>query len=143
MQKRFNSLLTAAIICAATTGLTAVTQAADLTGTWTFEQAGRQGGDAIKITLKLKAEGDKLTGTLTRPPRRDGGQSVEMEVKAGKVKGNEISFETSVERGGNTVTTKYAGKQSEDGNTIVGKVESTGRGGQLQSRDWKATRVKT
>ena len=41
--------------------------AADVNGKWVFEQAGRQGGNPVKVTLNLKAEGSKLSGTLSRP----------------------------------------------------------------------------
>ena len=87
--------------------------------------------------MKLKLEGEKVTGAVTRPGRQ-GGEPVTTEIKEAKLKGDEISFITSVERGGNTFTTKYAGKIS--GDAIKGKIEAPGRDGQTNSRDWEAKR---
>ena len=136
MQRRFSALLTAAIIGLATFGLTTAARAADVTGTWKWSQPGRQGGDPIQITLKLKADGEKVTGTLTRPGRD--GNTTDIEIKEGKLKGDEISFITSVERGGNTFTTKYHGKLS--GDSIKGKIETPGRDGNTREVDWDAKR---
>ena len=114
------------------------TQAADATGTWTWSRPGRNGGEAQKMTLKLKAEGEKLTGTLSSPGRQ-GAAAVDTEISDGKVKGDEVSFSVTREFNGNKMTSKYAGKVS--GDTLKGKVESE-RNGQAQSRDWEATREK-
>ncbi len=88
------------------------------------------------MTLKLKAEGDKLTGKLTSPSRQ-GGEPVEIEIKDGKVKGDEVSFTVTREVNGNTFKSKYNGKVSAD--TIKGKMEFE-RNGETQSRDWEAKR---
>jgi len=110
-------------------------QAADPAGTWTWTRPGRNGGADVKLTLKLKVDGDKLTGNLISPSR-DGG-TIETAIKEGKVKGEEISFNITREFNGNTMTSKYSGKVSED--TIKGKIE-TERNGETQSRDWTAKR---
>src|SRR5512137_2690261 len=65
-------------------------QAADATGTWSWTRPGRNGGPDQKMTLKLKADGEKLTGTLTSPSR-DGG-TTDTAIADGKVKGEEVSF---------------------------------------------------
>ena len=90
------------------------------------------------MTLKLKADGEKLTGTLSTPGRQ-GGQANDTEITDGKVKGDEISFTVTREFGGNKMSTKYSGKVSDD--TIKGKTE-TERGGNTRSRDWEAKREK-
>jgi hypothetical protein len=108
----------------------------DPTGTWTWTTPGRNGGPDRKMTLKLKLEGEKLTGKLTAPGR--GGESRDTDIKEGKVKGAEISFVVSREINGTTMTTKYNGKVS--GDTLKGKSE-TERDGQTRSRDWEAKRV--
>jgi len=108
----------------------------DPTGTWTWTRPGRNGGPDQKITLKLKKEGDKITGVITSPGR--GGQTRETDIKDVKVKGDEISFSVSREVNGNTMTMKYNGKFTAD--TIKGKTE-TERDGQTQSRDWEAKRA--
>jgi hypothetical protein len=108
---------------------------ADPTGTWTWSTPGRNGGPERKSTLKLKLEGEKVTGTLTAPGR--GGESSDVAISAGKLKGDEISFDVTREVNGNKFTAKYNGKIS--GDSIKGKIE-TERNGQTQSRDWEAKR---
>ena len=107
---------------------------ADPTGTWTWSQPGRNGGPDRKYTLKLKLEGDKVTGTLSAPGR--GGQSSDVAISEGKLKGDEISFEVTREVQGNKITAKYNGKIS--GDSIKGKMDA-GRDGQTP-RDWEAKR---
>ena len=127
------------IVTCAILALGAVVQAqdkkADPTGTWTWTTPGRNGGPDRKSTLKLKVEGDKLTGTLAAPGR--GGQSNDSAIADGKLKGDEISFTVVREFGGNKITAKYNGKIS--GDSIKGKIE-TERNGQSNSRDWEAKR---
>ena len=127
------------IVTCAILALGAVVQAqdkkADPTGTWTWTTPGRNGGPDRKSTLKLKVEGDKLTGTLAAPGR--GGQSNDSAIADGKLKGDEISFTVIREFGGNKITAKYNGKIS--GDSIKGKIE-TERNGQTNSRDWEAKR---
>jgi len=107
---------------------------ADPTGTWTWTRPGRNGGSDVTMTLKLKAEGDKLTGKVSSPGR-NGGEPVETEIKDGKITGDEISFSVTREFNGNSMTTKYSGKVSAD--SIKGKTTFT-RNGEDQSRDWEA-----
>ena len=148
-----------AVLVLGTSGLSAADKKADANGTWSWTQQGRggQGGGGgnanatpRKSTLKLKAEGEKLTGTLTQPgfARRnqgDGGGTppapVETAISNGKIKGDEVAFEVTREFGGNSRTAKYTGKI--DGDTIKGKIEMPGRdGGDPVSRDWEAKREK-
>ena len=127
------------IVTCAILALGSVAQAqdkkADPTGTWTWTTPGRNGGPDRKSTLKLKVEGDKLTGTLSAPGR--GGQGNDAAIADGKLKGDEISFTVIREFGGNKITAKYNGKISDD--SIKGKIE-TERNGQTNSRDWEAKR---
>ena len=76
--------------------------AADINGKWVYEQAGRQGGNPVKVTLTLKSEGGKLTGTLSRPGRD--GNAMESQISDGKVDGNNVSFKVSQQFGGNSMT---------------------------------------
>lgn len=121
-------------------GLLAQAQAqdkkADPTGTWGWTTPGRNGGPERKMSLKLKVEGDKLTGKLTSPGRQ-GGEPTETEIADGKIKGDEVSFTVTREFNGNKMTSKYNGKVSAD--AIKGKIESE-RNGETQSRDWEAKR---
>jgi hypothetical protein len=134
------SLITTALCTIFALGLISQTQAqdkkADATGTWTWTMPGRNGGPDRKMSLKLKAEGDKLTGKLTAPSR--GGETRDTDIKDGQVKGDEVSFKIVREMNGNEITTKYNGKVS--GDTIKGKIEFE-RNGETQSRDWEAKRA--
>jgi hypothetical protein len=103
----------------------------DPTGKWTWKVM-RQGQER-EMTLKLKREGDKLTGSM---PGR-GGQEVQIE--DGTYKDGKISFTVTRERNGQKFTTKYTGTVSDD--TIKGKTEFE-RNGETQSRDWEAKRAK-
>ncbi len=134
----YKNILPIAACAALTFGFAAqgVAQSAKADGTWTWTMQGRQGGAERKMTLKLKTEGDKLTGKLSSPGR-DGGQARETEITDGKIKGNEISFTVVREFNGNKFTSKYSGKVTAD--TIKGKMEFE-RNGETQSRDWEAKR---
>jgi len=101
------------------------------TGTWKWTV--EAGGMSREMTLKLKQDGDKLTGHLV------GRQGRETKIEDGKVKGDEISFQVTRERDGQKFVIKYSGKVS--GDTIKGKAAFE-RDGQTQSRDWTATRAK-
>src|SRR5262249_27143967 len=96
------------------------------TGTWKWSVMG-QGGKARETTLKLKLEGDKLTGSVAG---RQGGQDTPIEDAT--FKDGEVSFKITRERNGQKFSTKYSGKLS--GDTIKGKSEFD-RNGQAQSRD--------
>ncbi len=155
--KTLTSLITCAILALGTvTAVQAADKKADATGNWSWTMAprgGGQGGNTAstnaprKITLKLKAEGEKLTGSVTAPFGRRGAQGADApapqptEISDGKVKGDEVSFSVTREFNNNKFTQKYSGKL--DGDTIKGKVESPGRnGGDPTSRDWEAKRDK-
>ena len=99
------------------------------TGTWKYKIMA--GGQARETTLKLKLEGEKLTGALV------GRNDQETPIEDAKFKDGEVSFKVTRERNGQKTTTKYAGKLSKD--TIKGKIESD-RNGQVRSLDWEAKR---
>jgi hypothetical protein len=104
---------------------------ADPTGTWkwtaTFNNQSRE------VTLKLKLDGDKLTGSMP------GRNNTETQIEDGKYEGGKISFKVTREFNGNKFTSSYTGEVKDD--TIKGKIESE-RNGQKQSRDWEAKREK-
>jgi hypothetical protein len=118
----------AAIVCVV--GFAGVVQA-DPTGTWKWSV--EVGGQTRETTLKLKLEGDKLTGAVV------GRNNQETAIEDGKFKDGEVSFKVTRERMGQKFTTKYSGKLS--GDTIKGKTEFE-RDGQVQSRDWEAKKAK-
>ena len=104
---------------------------ADATGTWTWTAQGRNGGEAREITLKLKQEGEKVTGAMS------GRQGNDTPITNGKITGDEVSFDVTREFQGNSMTQKYKGKIS--GDTITGKISSE-RDGQAREREWTAKR---
>jgi hypothetical protein len=108
---------------------------------WTGQGGGGKkggGGTPRETTLKLKLEGDKLTGTVSMPGR-GGAAGTDTAIEDGKYKDGELSFSVSRERNGQKMTTKYTGKVS--GDTIKGKIEGPGRGGEVTTRDWEAKRA--
>ena len=140
----FASLIKTGLCAIVALGLLSQAQAedkkADASGTWTWTAPSRGGGGGggcgeRKMTLKLKTEGDKVTGTLSAPGRD--GTPREAEIADGKIKGDEVSFTVTREFNGNKMTSKYSGKVSAD--SIKGKMEFE-RNGETQSRDWEAKR---
>jgi hypothetical protein len=102
---------------------------ADATGTWKWSV--ERNGQTFETTLKLKQDGDKLTGTIT------GRQGNETAIEEGKVKDGEVTFKVVREFNGNKITFDYKGKL--DGDMIKGKTEFE-REGEKMSRDWEAKR---
>ena len=87
-------------------------------------------GNRIEGTLKLKQDGDKLTGVTIRNEN-------ETQIQDGKIAGDEISFTVIRDRDGRKVTAKYSGKIT--GDTVKGKVESDWSG-DWQTLAWEGTR---
>jgi hypothetical protein len=138
MQRPHNTFIS--IIQAVTCALLALgavpqARAADASGTWSWSIAARNNRPERKFTLKLKQDGDKLTGTLSTPGRQ--GQANETAIGDGQVKANEVSFTVTREFNNNKFVSKYAGKVT--GDTIKGTIE-TERGGNTRSRPWEAKR---
>jgi hypothetical protein len=100
--------------------LLAVAMAADVSGKWTGDMPGR-GGDTTPTTFTFKADGEKLTGSMTGPQG-------DVPLAEGKVAGNQISFSTTLDFGGNSVKILYKGTVS--GDQIKMTREREGGGGQ-------------
>jgi hypothetical protein len=113
--------------------------AADINGKWVYEQAGRQGGNPVKVTLTLKSEGGKLTGTLSRPGRD--GNAMESQISDGKVDGNNVSFKVSQQFGGNSMTSDYMGTLS--GDDLKLKITRPGRDGNAMTNEVVAKKAST
>ncbi|MFL5339908.1 MAG: hypothetical protein ACJ8F7_07145 [Gemmataceae bacterium] len=122
-------ILAAVVAVAGLAGAARADDKASPTGTWKWTVKG-QNGQERTVTVKLKAEGDKLTGAMP------GRNNQETAIENGTYKDGEISFSVTRERNGTKTTTKYTGKLS--GDTIKGKIEREGG----QSTDWEATRAK-
>jgi hypothetical protein len=112
--------------------------AADLTGKWTYSMAGRD-GTPREVTITLKQDGTKLTGTVPGMGR-GGQQAPAMEVMNGKVEGDKFSFETKMEFNGNTRVTKYEGTST--GSELKMKVTRESQNGP-QSTDVVAKKATT
>ena len=130
--KRF-ALVGLVLVFVALAGLTQAADDAkpDPTGTWkwstTFNNQTRE------TTLKLKLEGDKLTGVIL------GRDNQETKIDDAAFKDDTVSFSATRERNGQKFTTKYEGKL--DGDTIKGTAESV-RDGETRKREWEAKRDK-
>jgi hypothetical protein len=127
--------LTAAALVVAFAGLLGVARAEDKAGpTGTWKWTVKFNDQELNFTLKLKAEGDKLTGALSGP------RDQESKIEDGTYKDGEVAFKVTRERNGQKFVIKYKGKVS--GDTIKGKSEFD-RNGETMSRDWEAKRAKS
>ena len=105
--------------------------AADVTGTWKWTV--EFGGNTSERVLKLKQQGEKVTGTIT------GRNNMESDIEDGKLDGDTLSFKVTREFDGNKIVFAYKGKVS--GDTIKGETKFE-REGETQTREWEAKRSK-
>ena len=108
---------------------------ADPTGTWKWET--QRGGQKRETTLKLKLDGDKLTGTVTAGGK--GGKAADVAIEDGKFKDGEVTFTVTRERGEQKFVTKYAAKI--DGDAIKG-TDTSDFGGKEFKQEFEGKRVK-
>jgi hypothetical protein len=130
-----------ALICASAPGLSFAQEAkkADPNGVWKWTTEGRD-GNKREFTLKLKLEGDKLTGTLSAPGR-GGGAATDTAIEEATIKDADVSFKITREFNGNKFTTTYTGKI--DGDVMKGTMERPGRdGGTPTKTEFEAKREK-
>ena len=92
----------------------AAKKADDATGTWKWDMPGPNGD--VEITLTLKQEGEKLTGTLR------GGFGGDSEIQDGTFKEGKATFKVVRDFGGTPITTTYTGTLS--GDTFKGSSET-------------------
>src|SRR5438105_6514449 len=126
-----NVLVLGLLLCGTNAARAADDKKDDPTGTWSWTVK-TQNGDEFKITMKLKKEGDKVTGTVNF-------RDTDVKIEDGQFKDGTLTFKVSPEFNGNKINVKYNGKVS--GDTIKGKSEME-RDGQTRSRDWEAKRDK-
>ncbi len=105
--------------------------AEDPNGTWKWSVTFNN--NTFEQTLKLKLEGDKLTGSLV------GRNNTETPIADASFKDNAVAFSVTREFNGQKRTTKYKGTLS--GDTIKGK-QARERDGQTTETDWEAKRQK-
>jgi hypothetical protein len=101
----------------------------DATGTWKWTRK-TQDGQEQEISATLKQDGEKLTGKVMSPLG-------EVEIKEGKVKDGDLSFQITFEREGNEITATFSGKLH--GDKIKGKVEVGGTDNK-RTLDWEPKR---
>lgn len=77
--------------------------AADITGKWTGQVPGRNG--TTDTTFNFKQAGDNLTGTMTGPQG-------DVEIKEGKVTGDNVAFKVVLEFNGNMIVLNFTGTAS-------------------------------
>jgi hypothetical protein len=126
--------------------------AADVTGKWTYEQPGRQGGPGRQVTITLKQDGAKLTGSVPAMMggRRGGGGGggdaaappADQEISNGKVDGNNISFEVKRTTPNGDIVTKYEGTLN--GETLHLKITTPNmQGGDPRVNEFDAKKATT
>ena len=115
--------------------------AADVTGKWTFEQPGRGGNPGRPVTITLKADGAKLTGSVPAMGRGGDNPPPPTEITDGKVDGNNVSFTVKREFNGNTMVQKYEGTVS--GDEMKLKITRTGQDGTPMTNEVTAKRSTT
>jgi hypothetical protein len=121
----------ATVICVlAIAGMARAEDKPNPTGTWKY--TAEVNGQSIEVTIKLKLEGDKLTGTLSV-------LDMESKIEDSKYQDGEVSFKVYREMNGNKLTIKYKGKIK--GDTFKGKRELK-RDGQTNTREFEAKRSK-
>ncbi|MDO8836981.1 MAG: hypothetical protein Q7V01_15370 [Vicinamibacterales bacterium] len=98
----------------------------DVTGSWESTVESPQG--AMTSAATYKQTGEELTGTHV-------GQMGELQLK-GTVKGNAVSYQITIEMGGQQLTIIYSG--TVNGDTITGTADFGGMG----SGNWTAKRKK-
>ena len=104
--------------------------AADVTGKWVAQVPGRN-GQTNETTFNLKAEGNKLTGTVS-------GRQGDNPISDGKISGDDISFTVAMSFNGNDIKLLYKGKVA--GDEI--KFTRTREGGDQPGQEFTAKRVK-
>jgi hypothetical protein len=117
--------------------------AADVSGKWTYQQAGRNGGEPTPRTITLKADGMKLTGSVPGGMGRGGGAApADQAISNGKIDGDKVSFEVTRDMQGTSFTTKYEGTVS--GDELKLKITTPGfNGGDPRTTEVTAKREKS
>jgi hypothetical protein len=120
------------VIFAAVVVLAAITAAlaANVDGKWVAQVTG-PGGQTREVTFNFKAEGEKLTGTVS-------GRQGDAPISDGTIKGDDISFTQTFEAQGNSIKVIYTGKVSGDEIKMTRKRE----GGDQPATEFTAKRVK-
>jgi hypothetical protein len=114
---RFRTALISA--CIAIGAMAALAWAADVSGKWVAQVPGR-GGQTRETTFNFKADGGKLTGTVS-------GMQGDNPISDGKVSGDDVSFTVALSFNGNDIKMTYKGKVSGDEIKFTRTVEGGGQ----------------
>ncbi len=109
----------------------ATREGTNITGEWAWSMK-RDNGESWTAVLHLKKEADKITGYFQRE-----GSENKVEVQAAKLAGTTLSFDTVMQRDGQSTTIKNSAVIT--GKTMKGKSEGS-RDGETFSREWEATK---
>jgi hypothetical protein len=115
--------------------------AADVSGKWTFEQPGRGGNPGRPVTITLKADGAKLTGSVPGMGRGGDNPPPPTEITDGKVDGNIVSFTVKRETPNGSMVIKYEGTVS--GDEMKLKITRNGQDGTPMTNEVTAKRSTT
>lgn len=96
--------------------------AADIDGKWTAQIPGRN-GQTQETTFTFKAEGEKLTGTVS-------GRQGDTNISEGKISGSDVSFVVVREFQGNSLKMVYKGKLAGGEIKFTRTFDGAGPGGQ-------------
>jgi len=121
----------ATVICVlAVVGIARADDKPNPTGTWKY--TADVNGQSIDVTIKLKLDGDKLTGSVSV-------LDMETKIEDGKFKDGEASFTVNRDMNGTKFTIKYKGKIK--GDTFTGKRDLE-LNGETNTREFEAKRAK-
>jgi hypothetical protein len=109
-----------------------VALAADVSGKWVAQVPGR-GGQTREMTFDFKADGDKLTGTIT-------GMRGTTDISDGKINRDEISFTQVLEFNGNQMKILYKGTVSGEEIKFTRQREGGGEGQGGRAMEFTAKR---
>jgi hypothetical protein len=122
--------LTALLCLVVVVGLARAEDKPNPNGTWKY--SADVGGQSLEVTIKLKLEGDKLTGTVSVA-------DMETKIEDGKYKDGNLSFKVTPEFNGSKVVLRYSGTIK--GDTFKAKRELE-RDGETNTREIEAKREK-
>lgn len=105
--------------------------AIDIAGDWAWIMK-RDNGETWEATLRLKRDGNAITGHFIRP---DGEANIEL--RNAKLVAATLTFDTVLERDGNSMTIHNTATVA--GRKMTGKSQGD-RNGESWTRDWEATR---
>lgn len=97
---------------------------AEVDGTWIADVSGAQGQQDYKVTLTLKADGKKLTGTLNNSMMPG-----DVAIEEGKIEGDSISFSLKRNFGQSDMKVVWKGTVSGDEIKFTRGIEGGGMGG--------------